>query len=432
MPEQTFRARGTVTSIEKATWWDRLWQPFWMLPAVLAVVGIALGLALPELDRSLRPWVLWVFPGGPDAARGALTTIASVTISTVGVVFSITMVVLQLASSQFTPRVLGPFLENRVVQATFGMFIATFVFSLTALRSVLTETAASEGFVPRVSVSFAFLLAMACVGLFLAFIRSITESIRVSAVISRLGDSTMAVIERTFPGHEDRPSPDPASGPTWSPSPGTPRVAIAVDDPHGYVDELDLAALLALAREREGVMVLEQHPGGFAIRGQELATFWGGDWRTEDSASVNRAFRLSTERSLRQDATFGFRQLVDIGDRALSPGTNDPTTATEVVNELHRLLRTLVQRRSPSPYLADADGVVRVVAPAPDVNQLLRLAVEELAHYGRDACQVPERLAAMLDDLATCALPRYQTTIAELRGALTDTSAPGDPGPRAD
>jgi len=200
--------------------------------------------------------------------------------------------------------------------------------------------------------------------------------------------------------------------------PDAARTPVAVHERHGHVDELDLDGLVALARERRGVLVLEQGLGDFAIGGQPLATFWGEGWDDDASRAANRAFRLGTERSLRQDVTFGFRQLVDIGERALSPGTNDPTTATEVVNELHRLLRPLVQRHAPSPYLADADGVVRVVMPVPDAHGLLRLSVEELAHYGRDACQVPGRLAAMLDDLATCALPRYQGTIAELRGSL--------------
>jgi len=415
MAEQpSTRPRGSVPRIDKASWWDRLWRPFWMVPAVLAVVAAVLGVVLPEIDRSLRSWVLWVFPGGADAARGALTTIASVTISTVGVVFSITMVVLQLASSQFTPRVLGPFLENRVVQTTFGVFIATFVFSLTVLRSVLTESDGQEGFVPRVSVSFAFLLVLACVGLFLAFIRSITDGIRVSSVISRIGDHTAELVDRVLPA-----AAETASGPTWSPETGTTRTRVEVDGRHGHVDEVDVPRLVELAAERDGVLVLEQHLGGFTTRGQTLATFWGTGWDAEASAAVNRAVRLDTERSTRQDVGFGFRQLVDIGERALSPGVNDPTTATQVIDELHRLLREAVQRRSPSPFVADGDGVVRVVAPGPDVGDLLRLSVEELAHYGRDSLQVPRRLASMLDDLAGCALPRYRATIAELRASLS-------------
>ena len=119
-----------------------------------------------------------------------------------------------------------------------------------------------------------------------------------------------------------------------------------------------------------------------------------------------------------QDPGFGIRQLVDIAERALSPGVNDPTTAVQAINELHRVLRTLVQRTAPSPYLVDADGAVRVVHPAPDVSSLLALAVEEIAHYGKGSVQVPRRLLAMLDDLATCALPQHRPSLAQVEGLL--------------
>lgn len=411
----TSRSRGHITPIQRATWWDRLWQPFWMVPLMLTVAAGVLGLVLPEIDRDLRDLVWWVFPGGADAARGALTTIASVTISTVGVVFSVTMVVLQLASSEFTPRVLGSFLANRVVQTTFGLFIATFVFALTVLRSVLSEGEEAEGFVPRVSVSFAFVLVLGCVGLFLAFIRSITDSIQVSTVISRIGDRTMDLLDRVMPGTDET-----GYGPTWSPAPDMPRTRIRVDSRHGHLDEVDVPRMVALAAERDGVLVLAPQLGDFTTRGQELATFWGTGWDAEASEALNGCVRLTTERTMRQDVTFGFRQLVDIGDRALSSGVNDPTTATQVIHELHRLLREVVQRVSPSPYVADDEGAVRLVVAPADGADLLRLAVEEMAYYGSDSMPVPRQLAAMLDDLASCSLERYRTTIADLRASLPE------------
>lgn len=416
----TQRTRGDVPHIRRLSGWQRVWQPFWTLPAALSLAAFVLGILLPEVDRDLRELVLWVFPGGADAARGALTTIASVTISTVGVVFSITMVVLQLAAGEFTPRVLGDFLSNRIVQWTFGMFIATFLFALLVLRSVVSEDEEVEGFVPRVSVSFAFLLVLTCVALFLAFIRSITEAIQVSAVISRIGDRTMQLIDRVVPGGEEY-----GTGPTWSPAPDAPRVRVHVDDRHGHVDEVDARALVELAAGRDGVLVLEQNLGDFTTKGQLLATFWGEDWDDDASRAANRAVRLSTNRSLHQDVTFGFRQLVDIADRALSPGVNDPTTATQVVDELHRLLRELVQRVSPSPYVADADGAVRLVMQPPSVDAILEVYVNEVAYYARDSRPVPRRLVEMLDDLTGCALPRYEGTLRELSAALsTEDPAP--------
>ena len=410
------RSRGSVSAIDRATWWDRLWQPFWMLPMLLTVAAMVLGVVLPEADRDLREIAWWVFPGGADAARGALTTIASVTISTVGVVFSITMVVLQLASSQFTPRVLGSFLSNRIVQVTFGMFIATFVFSLTVLRSVLSEDEEGNGFVPRVSVSFAFVLVLACVGLFLAFIRSITDSIQVSTVISRIGDRTARLVDRVLPVAED----EQGFSATWSPVADAPRSLVPVDRRHGHVDEIDLPRLVELAASRDGVLVLAPRLGDFVTTGQELATFWGDDWDDDATAAANGLVRLTTDRTMRQDVSFGFRQLVDIGDRALSSGVNDPTTATQVVNELHRLLRAAVQRVSPSPYLTDADGAVRLVVESTDARDLLRIAVEEIAFYGRESPPVTAQLAAMLDDLSSVSLERYRPTIAALRATLDD------------
>lgn len=404
------RSRGSLPDVRRRTWWARVWAPFWAVPAASALVALVLGVALPEAERWLRPYVLWVFPGGPDAARDVLTTIASAMISTSGVVFSITMVVLQLASSQFTPRVLGSFLSSRVVQATFGVFIGTFVFSLTVLRSVLDQTDTDPGFVPRVSVSFAFGLALACVACLLAFIRHITEMIQVSRVISRVGNETMALVERVLPGQDDHGH----GGPGWSPGVGAPRHEVLLDDRHGHVDEIDLHALVRIAERAQGVFVLEAPLGSFRTRGQRVGVLWDGTLDEKVAADVNGALELTNERSLRQDITFGFRQLIDIGERALSPGINDPTTASQSIDELHRILREVVQRRPPSPYLTAADKTVRVVAPPLSVTDLVRFAVEELAHYGADSLQIPVRLQAMIADLESCALPQYRDAIARI------------------
>ena len=155
------RARGEVPTIPTITLWQRIWRPFWALPAAICAAGIAAGILLPELDRRLSQHLPYLFQGGPDGARGMLSTIASAMISVTGLVFSITMVVLQLASSQFTPRILGEFLAKRITQVTLGVFTASFVFSLTVLRSVQGATDTVSAFVPQLSVTVAFLLVLA-------------------------------------------------------------------------------------------------------------------------------------------------------------------------------------------------------------------------------------------------------------------------------
>lgn len=320
----------------------------------------------------------------------------------------------QLASSQFTPRVLGGFLGSRVVQATFGVFVGTFVFALTVLRSVLDKTDTDLGFVPRVSVSFAFLLALACVALLLAFIRHITEMIQVSRVVLRVGDETMALADRVFPGDDGHEE----GGPGWSPGVASPRHEVVLDDRHGHVDEIDLHALVGVAEEAGGVFVLDTSLGSFRTRGQRVGVLWGAELSEEVAGGINAALEVTNRRSMRQDVTFGFRQLIDIGERALSPGVNDPTTASLVIDELHSALRQVVQRRTPSPYVTAGDGTVRVVIPVLSATDLVRLAVEELAHYGTNSIQIPRRLDAMLADLESCALPEYREALSRLRQEL--------------
>ncbi len=205
MPQEARALR--VPDLPRSTFWSRLWEPFWVLPMVVVVLAFSAGLALPQLDEALAEHVPYVFQGGPDGARSLLGTIASAMISVTGLVFSITMVVLQLASSQFTPRILGTFLQSRITQLTLGLFIASFVFALTVLRSVQGGSEAATEFVPQVSVTLAFLLVTASVGLFIAFIQHITTSIQVTHVTASLGDRTRALACKVFDADADADAP---------------------------------------------------------------------------------------------------------------------------------------------------------------------------------------------------------------------------------
>lgn len=430
------RARGEVPEVPAEGRWKRLWKPFWAVPAACVLASLAVGIVLPQVEASWRTTSLqYVFQGGPDGARGLLGTIATAMISVTGLVFSITMVVLQLASSQFTPRVLGGFLQNRVVQATLGIFISTFVFALTVTRYVRGAND-TEQFVPQISVTVAFLMVLACMALFLAFIHHITLSIQVSHVISQIGSRTVRLADRmyTAPAGADAP----AFGPTWSPAPGTPHVSLEAPR-HGVITHVDYGGLVRLARERDVVVTIDRPVGQFLVEGQHLLRIWGGPAEDQGREGNRRFYRhigLGSQREMRQDVAFGIRQLVDIADRALSPGVNDPTTAVQCLDELHRILRLLLQRASPSPYIADGDGRVRVVHHPQAIPDLLQLAVLEIARSGKDTLQVPERLRALLEDLLEVGAERYRPSaqrlldalpepVDEADGATEDGTAPG-------
>lgn len=419
------RIRGSVPGVPRLTWWDRLWRPFWTIPAASVAVALILGFLLPTWEQGLPDSVPgFVFEGGPHAARGILGTIAASTISVAGLIFSITLVVLQLVSSQFSPRMLNGFLRNRTVQATLGIFLGTFVYSLTITRYVWTEDEEITGFVPRVSVTVSFLLVLGCLGFFLAFIRLITFSMRVANAISEIGEETMDLAERLYPVQDE--DAGPVQGPGWSPRPGAPREEVQADR-HGSLVWINYRKLVSWAVEQEAVITVDRQVGDFLVEGQPLLrVWWDGELSDRDRRALRAAVEVRTERELQQDLAFGFRQLVDIADRALSVGINDPATAVQCVQEIHRVFRYLVTAAEPSPYIADDDGHVRVVHPPQGIADMLYGVIREIGFYGMDSMMIPDLLRNMVDDLTSVANEAYLPALERGRELLGQNDVRGD------
>jgi uncharacterized membrane protein len=392
--------------------WNALWQRFWVLPSAIAAASLLLGIGLPLVDQALEGETpSWMFQGGVDGARSLLSSIAGAMISVTGLVFSITIVTLQLASSQFSPRVLGTFLESRIVQVTLGVFTGSFLYALGVLRAV---RGGESVVVPHLSVTASLLYVVAAVAMFLAFIHHVTESIRVTAVMRRIGRSTVATVHR-LTGADGRP----VGG--WSPRPGTPRAELRMDDRSGYVTVLAGDRLSSLAAEHDVVVQLDVAPGDFVAPGQPIGRLWGRD-SAETLEGVAQALEVADERDIYHDAAFGLRQLMDIAERALSPGVNDPTTALQAINESYVVLRLMAQRPDPSPYVEEA-GEVRAVYPAQRYGGILEAFVDELLHH-EAALRVQPRLREVLEDLASVARPEHQ---AATRAQLDRVAARDDP-----
>lgn len=429
MPHEAEEGRDEVDALPRTrsiSRWARIWRPFWALPTGILVAAVVVGSLLPELDRVGSGALPYVFAGGPSGARDMLGTIAGAMISVTGLVFSITMVVVQLASSQYSPRIMGDFLASRVTQVTLGIFAASFTYALTVLRSVRGESGDGGAFVPQLSVTLAFLLVLASVGMFLAFIHHITQSIQVGSIVSHLGDATVAVIDGCFPA----PAASAArSGPQrWTPDDGlVPQTLPALE--HGAIVEVDHRGLVRRAAEDDLVIELLLHVGEFVPEGVPAIRVWrrhGAPALRDDQAKHIRGLvAVERERVLNQDPALGIRKLVDIAERALSPGINDPTTAIQVLDELHRILRRAVGR-SELPAVVLRDGAVRLVHRPQRVGQLIDLSLAEPLHYGAGSLQVPARAARMLEDLRAVALPEHQPVIDRWL-VLARSAAPAGP-----
>jgi len=102
---------------------------------------------------------------------------------------------------------------------------------------------------------------------------------------------------------------------------------------------------------------------------------------------------------MEQDPRFAFRILVDIANKALSPGINDPTTAVLALDQIHRLLMYVGKRRLDAGQAYDALGRLRLCYRTPDWIDFVSLAVTEIRHYGASSMQVARRLHVLLEHL---------------------------------
>ena len=357
---------------------------------VLVVVS-GLAFALVEIDAHLDPGRRVGFTGGPASARELLSAIASSTLTLTALVFSVTVIVLQLASGQFSPRVLRTFLRDHRNQATLGVFLGTFMYALLVLREVRGDDGAVDEFVPGVAVAFSFVLVVLSIGFFIQYIHNITNSIRVIEIIDRVSREAAEAIDRMHPREAEAADVRPVG----------PAAGAVRSDARGVVTSVAADALAEVAGRCGVRLVVAPRPGEFVATGMPLVTVHGDASRlgADEERDIRSAITLAKERELREDPAFGFRQLVDIAERALSPGVNDPTTASQCLDHLHDLLRRLAGRPLPAVRVEAAVGGADVLVPQPGWDDYVALALDEIRHWGAGSIQIHQRITAVLEDL---------------------------------
>jgi uncharacterized membrane protein len=380
-------------------YWDDLRSSFWFLPSLMATGAVLLAFAGVALDRSISDeWLRthrWAYTGGAEGASAVLGTIAGSMITIAGVVFSLTLVALSLASSQFGPRLLRNFMRDTTNQVVLGTFVGTFLYCLLVLRTI--RRADEVAFVPHLSVSLGVLFAIASLGVLIYFIHHVSVSIQADEIVGRVGDELLLGIDRLYPAQDgDRPAPERAD----IELPATfDREAVRVPAPDdGYLQLLDLESLVALGAEIDVVIRVARRPGQYAVQGSPLAMVWPPDRASERVRErVAAAFVLGPRRTPAQDIEFSVDQLVEIAARAMSPGVNDPFTAMTCVDRLGSAMCRLVRRELPSPYRWDGAHRLRVVTQPVTFPELADAAFNQIRQYARSSAAVTMRL---LDTLA--------------------------------
>jgi uncharacterized membrane protein len=391
-------------------WLRKVWlsvgSSLWFVPVMCVLAGAAISFGTIALDRAFDYELIpQVVVGRPTSATAVLTTIAVSMVSLATLVLTITMVVVQLAMGQFSPRIVQRILRDKPSQVAIGLFVATFVHAMLTIREVL-DRGDGTGQVPGIAVATSYLLVMASIAALVIYVHHIGQSLRVSALIELVGHDTRKLVDRRYPDAGPPPSVDPEA----------PRVVAARES--GVLTMIGTDALVAEAERADCVLELVPALGEFVPAGGSLFIVHG----CPDNVDENRLFAalsLKLEPTLDEDVAYGMRLLVDIAERSLSESPfQDPTTAVQAIDRLHDILRQLARRPFSDGRVRDEKGDIRLLVKTMTWEDYVRLAFDEIRMAGAGSPQVSRRLLAALLDLRRVALSERIEVLDEQAGLL--------------
>ncbi len=388
----------TSTAMRIARLRSHLHSSLWFLPVLCVLGGAGLSFGTLALDRAFDYQALpRSLVGGPEAALSILETVATSMVSLAALVLTITMVVVQLAMAQFSPRIVQRVLQDKPSQLAIGLFVATFVHAILAIREVSTEP--GGGRVPGIAVVTAFLLVLVSIAVLVIYVHHIGRSLRVSALIELVGKDTRALVDKVYSG----------------------RLSAVGGREHGTIEARKSGVITKIAYDelveeavRAGCIVeMVVGIGEFVPAGAPLFRV-DGDVARIDATRLLSALQVQLERTLENDVAYGIRLLVDIGARSLADSPfQDPSTTVQALDRIHDIMRQLVERQFSDGRHRDAQGTVRLTVRSMSWHAYVHLAFDEIRMAGTRSPQVTRRLVAALKDLRSIAPVERQAPLDE-------------------
>jgi uncharacterized membrane protein len=363
----------------------------WIIPIVAVLLQQILGRLLQALDARLG---LTFLGFGIEGAKALFNAVITFSLSFIVFTFGSLLIAIQVASGQYTPRIIATtLLRNNVIRYTVGLFVFTFLFAIRGLNQ--TETT-----VHQLVVLVSGLLGLVCLAAFLYLIDYSARFLRPVSLVANVGEQGLAVIDSVYP-ETFHGEAKPAA--MLEINTGLIERTILHRGHSAIVVAINTRRLVAEAEKAHGVIEFAPQVGDFLGKDEPLFFLRGGAGRI-DERILRGSVIFGAERTMEQDPLFAFRILVDIAIKALSPAINDPTTGVLAIDQLQRLLRRAGRRELRANYVPGHDGTVRLILRTPNWENFVHLTFTEIRFYGASNIQVARRLRASIMDLMS-ALP---------------------------
>jgi uncharacterized membrane protein len=390
--------------------WQELNASFWFVPMLMLLITIGSAIGFIYLDSQIQystdGILKYLLPASVDSARSILGIIAGAMIGVAGTVFSITLVVLTLASSQLGSRMVRNFMYDKLNQFVLGAYVSSFVYCLIILSSLKEHE--SFHFVPAISVLVALASAIAGIILLVIFIHHVSMSIQSDKVISDISDAMSKSIKKLFPeeiGHEEeKPAPDKIvlqKGYAYNQDVKCSK--------SGYLQSIDGVGLISIAQDNDCIIILHHRPGDYLVRDMLLCqVLCNKECSSEVYKKIQDDFIIGKVRTPLQDAEFSIHQMVEVASRALSSGVNDPYTAIACIDNLTSVMCYLTKVAFPGPYRYDSQDKLRIIAENHSFSGMLNAAFNQIRQYGKSSPSVMIRLLEAMNTISTFARNRNQ------------------------
>jgi uncharacterized membrane protein len=365
--------------------WDELKATFWFIPVLIIVTALCLAFGLIYIDSvaEFQPGktARYLFTGSADSARQVLSIIAGAMIGVAGTVFSITLVVLSLASSQFGPRILKNFMYDRINQVVLGTYISTFIYCLIVLNSI--KGGDDFTFVPIFSVLFSLIVSVGNIVLLIIFIHHTAVSIQADNIIANIYESLSGSIKKIDPDDEGQGIYlDTVVEEEQLKMLHTYRYPVKVLK-SGYLQYLDRDSFLEFAVKHQALIEVFCRPGDYLVEGMELGTvFSNKKMEGKELDQCKSYYRTGRVRTPQQDIEHSIHQIVEIACRAISPGINDPFTAIACIDNLTSTLCYLSGIKFPSRHRFDKEGTLRLIVKPLTYEGVVDAAFNQIRQFG--------------------------------------------------